>query len=285
MQLRTVMEKVDSLNQRLSAISPPSPSQQPGPSIPAAEESVALGFQPENVPQPGSLGARDSSMQPSVTIEPETISPEYHGPTSSEFTFEVANESLIELGVGCSISNSNQSSKSLSFPAIFRNQTADTTLLRNFLARDPLWVVTRSDALRYIDTYHNTVGAMYPATDGSCLAPKVQLLFDALDVARGRRYQGGFGSLIELMFSVDTKIIKILLAIGMVSDLGVAGTDAAVKLVQSVLDSSDDSLMNAEGLSGVQILVSIVSFSATHGTLNSGIETSSEKPTSARLRN
>ena len=248
LQIQTVMEKVDALNQRMSAISVPSP--------------VDLPFPPETASQTASLGARDQSMQPSVTIEPETISPEYHGPTSSAFTFEVANQSLIELGVE-SISNSNQSTRFLSFPSSLRNPTADKTLLRSILAQDPLWTIARSDAMRYIDTYHNTVGAMYPVINGTCLNPKAKLLFDALDIAQKRRYQGGFGSLIELMFSIDTKIIKIVLAIGMFTEMGVAGTDEAAKFVQSVLDSSDDSLMNAEGLAGVQILVSIVSFAAS----------------------
>jgi len=79
-----------------------------------------------------------------------------------------------------------------------------------------------------------------------------------VDVAKARRYQG-VGNLVEMMLSMDTEIVKIQVAVGMVTELGAAGTDIARGLVQSVIDSSDDSLMNLEGLSGVQVLVSIVS--------------------------
>lgn len=245
LQIQAVMEQVNVLNQKMSAVFPPSP--------------VDLPFLPEPSSQPASRGESDQPMQLGVAIEQETISPEYHGPTSSEFTFEVANQSLADLGVGSSISNSNHSSRHLSFPSIIRNPTADKTLLRSILAQDPLWTVARPDALRYINTYHNTVGAMYPAINSSSLSPKVQLLFDALDGARKRRYLGGFVGLLEMMFSCDTKIIKILLAIGMFTELGVAGTEDATKFVQSALDSSDDLLMNAEGPRGAQIFIAIVS--------------------------
>jgi len=197
-------------------------------------------------------------MEAATIDEQETIVPEYHGPTSSEFTFEVANESLNELRVECSASNSNQAVECLPIPRSVQSLTADKTLLRRLLARNPLWTVARSDALRYLDLYYNTVGAMYPVTDSFRLASKLQLLYDSIDVAKARRYQG-VGNLVEMMLSMDTEIVKIQVAVGMVTELGAAGTDIARGLVQSVIDSSDDSLMNLEGLSGVQVLVSIVS--------------------------
>jgi hypothetical protein len=263
-QIRTVMEIVDILNEKLSAISPPSPTQAAQQILVRTQdlpEPGDLPVQPTTTAQPASPGARDQSVQPSASADSETIYPEYHGPTSSEFTFEVANESLTELGVGCSFSNPNQSTKFPSFLRISGSPSAEKTLLPRLLARDPLWTIERSDALRYIDTYHRTVGAMYPVTNGPRLAPKVQVLLDSLELARGRRHQCGFGRLIELMFSVDTQILKIQLAIGMITELGFSGTEVAKDLMQSVLDSSDDSFMNLEGLSGVQTLVSTVRLS------------------------
>lgn len=261
-QLRTVMERVDNLNERLSSVSPAGPShqtQQSMASVHVPEDRANQHYSPGNALQQTSPGARAQSMESNAMNEQETIIPEYHGPTSSEFTFEVANESLTELSIECSANNSNHAVEYLPIPRVSQNSTADKTLLRRLLARNPLWTVARSDALRYLELYYNTVGAMYPVTDGPRLSSKLQLLFDALDVAKARRYQGGVGSLVEMMFSVDTEIIKIQVGIGMITELGVAGTNIARELVQSVIDSSDDSLMNLEGLSGVQVLVSIVS--------------------------
>lgn len=266
-QIQTVMEKVDNLNDKLNAISPHSETQATQQITIRTQdlpEPGDLRVQPETTAQLANPGARDQSLQPSASVDSETFYPEYHGPTSSEFTFEVANESLTELGVGCSIRNPNQSAKFPSFLRVSRNPSAEKTLLPRLLARDPLWTIERSDALKYIDTYHHTVGAMYPVASGHRLAPKVIILLDSLDVARGRQHQCGFGRLIELMFSVDTQIIKIQLAIGMMTELGFSGTDVAKDLMQSVLDSSDDSFMHVEGLSGVQTLVSTVSFSFFH---------------------
>ncbi|KEF55082.1 uncharacterized protein A1O9_08735 [Exophiala aquamarina CBS 119918] len=262
-QLRTVMAKVDNLNERLSSVSPPGQYQQAQQSVAGVnvlQERAIQQCSPGNALQLTSPRPREQSMQPSAMHEPETMVPEYHGPTSSEFTFEVANESLTELRVGCTASNSNQPVECFPIPRIPQNPTADKTLVRRLLGRNPLWTVARSDALRYLELYYNTVGAMYPVTDGPRLASKLQLLFDSLDIAKAQRYNDGVGSLVEMMFSVDTEIIKIQVAIGMITELGVAGTDIARELVQSVIDSSDDSLMNLEGLHGVQVLVSIALF-------------------------
>ncbi|EXJ56358.1 uncharacterized protein A1O5_12625 [Cladophialophora psammophila CBS 110553] len=260
MQIRALVDKVEKLHEKLSAISPtslPEPTHHP---VANLEHAMELNFSHVDAPQATDSEARDQSMQANTDEAPETISPEYHGPTSSEFTFEVANESLSELGFRCSIGVPNRPSRFPSFVTISRIQTADRTLLRRDLARDPLWTIERSDALKYIDIYHNSVGAMYPVIDRSRLAPKIQLLFDALDLVRGRPCQGGFGNCIELLYSIETQIMKILVAIGMITELGVAGTDAAMRLMQDVLDTSEDSLINTEGLSGVQLLVSTALF-------------------------
>lgn len=261
-QIQAVMEKVDALNRRMSTIEPQSPPPTVRQSVTcdqALQELPDFPTSGENETHPTLLEGGKQSIPPNVMIEPEAISPEYHGPTSSEFSFEVANQSLMELGVGSSIGVHNPSAKLNSLPSILRKTTADKTLLQSVLAQDPLWMVARQDALRYIDTYHNTLGALYPVINSSCLAPKVLLLFEALDSARISRYRSGFGNLIELLVSNDTKIIKLLIAIGIFTELGVLGTEGATKFVQSVIDSSDDSLMDVEGLGGVQILVGIVS--------------------------
>ncbi|KAK5451873.1 hypothetical protein LTS15_007596 [Exophiala xenobiotica] len=255
-QIRTVMDKVDSLPDKLSTMSPTSPlAQRAVVRTQELQEPADLRAQPANAPQLDGPEATDTSLQPSVRADSGTTFPEYHGPTSSEFTFEVASESLTELGVGCAFSKSNQSTRLPSFPCISRSPSAGKALLSRLLVRDPLWTIERSDALRYFDTYHRTVGAMYPVTSGPHFAHKVQTLLDTLDVARGRRYRGGFGHLIELMFSPDTQLLKIQLAIGMITELGPSGTEMAAELMQTVLDSSDDSFMNVEGLKGVQIHV------------------------------
>ena len=107
-QLRTVMDKVDCLNERLGSVSPPGPShlpQQSTTSIHIARDQANQQCSPGQLSSPK---ARDRPMEAATIDEQETIVPEYHGPTSSEFTFEVANESLNELRVECSASNSNQ---------------------------------------------------------------------------------------------------------------------------------------------------------------------------------
>ncbi|OAL19366.1 hypothetical protein AYO22_09910 [Fonsecaea multimorphosa] len=256
------MEKVDLLNEKINAISPPS-------STHAGQQMVAG---THNAPEP--FESRDEFAQPVSTAqltEPEerekstppldaeddsaTIYPEYHGPTSSEFTFEVADESLTKLGVGCAFSNSHRPTKSPSLLHPPHSASAEKMLFPRLLGRDPLWTMERSDVLKYFDTFHRTIGAMYPVTNRLRLASKAQVLLDSLDVARGRPHLGGSGRLIELMLSVDTQILKIQLAIGMMTELGAAGTHRATELMQTVLDASDDSLMNVEGLGGVQLLV------------------------------
>ncbi|KIX00656.1 uncharacterized protein Z518_09721 [Rhinocladiella mackenziei CBS 650.93] len=254
MQIRAVMERVDSLNERLNAISPASVAETSHPPLYSLVDQPDLCLPTADGRVPASAAARNQSVQPSSPRGTETISPEYHGLTSSEFTFEVANESLNELGVGCSISNPNQPNGSLSFQPIPSAHTADKTMVRRLLTRDPLWSIERVDALRYIDIYLNTLGLMYPVVDAQHFESKALMLFDALDSAKAARCRDRIGRTIELLFSVETNKIKLATAAGLVIDQG-AGNDTAVRLVQSVLDSTDDSLMNAEGIGGVQLLV------------------------------
>ncbi|KAK6369720.1 hypothetical protein LTS17_009170 [Exophiala oligosperma] len=273
MQIHALMEKVDSLQDKLAGLSPSSLDVSHAPfwpglataSMQATDDQANLCDLPTDAPPPpppppplwkSPQAIRDESVPPDANDEPEAISPEYHGPTSSEFTFEVANESLTQMGVGCSIHKS-----AAPVAKFFSFDTGPTgPRLRRLFTRDRLWTIDRTVALSYIEKYHNTVGAMYPVTDEARLAPKVQYLFDAWDANRNQRHQGGLGSLIDLMLSIDIQIIKIQVAVGMINVLGVAGMDVATELVQSVLDSSDDSMMNLERLGGVQLLVCIVLF-------------------------
>ncbi|KIW25685.1 uncharacterized protein PV07_08846 [Cladophialophora immunda] len=259
-QIQAVMEKVDLLNEKINAISSPSSThavQHMVESDPGILTPRGVDARPVNTAQSAEPDERETSMPLlDAAGDSATIYPEYHGPTSSEFTFEVADESLTKLGVGCAFSNSHRLTKAPSSPHPPYSVPGEKMLFPRLLGRDPLWTMERSDALKYFDTYHRTIGAMYPVTSRLRLASKAQVLLDSLDVARGRLHlSGSSGRLIELMLSVDTQILKIQLAIGMMTELGAGGTHRATELMQTVLDASDDSLMNVEGLGGVQILV------------------------------
>ena len=244
-QVHAVMEKVDILNDKLNTLVPSAAAREPAANIIEDSQLNPLIY----------TDPKHCSVQPSVTTGTETISPEYHGPTSSEFSFRVANDSLTELGVECSVSCIAQPDHHLFSQSITRIPATDKMVLRRLLMRDPLWHINRADASNHIERYRNSLGAMYPVIDDQYLQGKFDSLFDALAGARSGSCREGIGSLVELLFSNDVHIIKIVIAIGMVQKASSPRNDAALQMMQSVLEASDDSLMDVEGLDGVRLLV------------------------------
>ncbi|KAH0836143.1 hypothetical protein FOPE_04216 [Fonsecaea pedrosoi] len=266
MQIRTIMEKVDSLHQKMNSLSGAGTSlheathsetpglvslveQQQNPSKETTDETSLNSVLPRG-------GSPRRLTSPSGA---ETLSPEYHGPTSSEFTFTVANESFGDLGIsGTTVGNESPKqamNPSFSLPVMPGGHTADKTLLGRLLTRDPLWTIQRSDAFRWMNIYHDSLGAMYPVVESQHLEAKTHTLFDALEAIKAGRYRDHFSRALELLYSGAINEAKLLIAMGSIMELGVGNSEMAVQLVQSVLDSSDDSLMNAEGIHGVQLLV------------------------------
>lgn len=252
-QMRTVLERVDDLSTRINSMTAPNSSQtleHPG----SSSNPLVQPTKDQSYPTPVHAAVKTQPFAPSAAADQDTVSPEYHGPTSTEFSFVVANESLVEMGIDTP-AQSNGPRKLVPFPALSRSQAVENTLLRSFFAKDPLWKIENADASRYVDMYHNTVGLMYPVANHPGLKTKMQHLFGVLHKARRRVNEDELRNLSDLWFTVDTQIIKLQLAIGMLAKLGLAGTNAATMLVQSVRESIDDPLMVIGGLHGVRVLV------------------------------
>lgn len=251
--LQTVMDQVKCLQGKLDAISQQESSTETAKSVePRRVNDQTMTIWSEMLPAEGQVRPVNQAENSQTTF------PEYHGPTSSEFSFNVANKILTGLGADCSVDGEAQVDSPLPFQTGKTSQ-ADGFILRRTLRQDPLWRVDQSDVPRYIDAYRDSLGAMYPILDCEPLKAKADMLFQAMMGPCGQKKEIGLGSVVELIFNNDTQVLKIILAIGLLNDMSLADNGTALSLVQSVLDSSDTSLMHVRGLEGVHILMLCVS--------------------------
>lgn len=207
MQLNAVVAQVADLQAKLEAM-------MSGSTIPGDDELATPAFQPPA----------------------DTVLPEFRGPTSPEFTFEIANETLNSLGINCSRKSQPSQSQSL-----------EGTILQSLSSRSTLWKISQPDATKYIEIYSTAIGSMYPIADN--LAYKTKRLFNEQSLNQ--------------ILSVETQIMKMQLAIGMVIEVGPC--DLAQELVDGVTGLCDD----LEGIDGVRILVLTVSQSPAQYAANS----------------
>ena len=244
--LQTLMDQVKSLQDKIEATSPQGHSAEdtrPMQQTTFMERTIATSSEPLQTEGPPGQANQDENAQ--------TTFPQYYGPTSSEFSFNVANKIL---GAGYSVEGDAQvDSSALLQPG--KTSQANGLILRRTVRQDPLWTVVQSDVPRYIDGYRDSLGVLYPILDCERLKSKADILFQAMIGPYGQKKEIELGSVVDLLFNHDTQLLKVILAIGILNDMSVADSSTALSLVQSVLDSSETSLLHIQGLDGVHILV------------------------------
>lgn len=212
-------------------------------------------------PAPASIPrsrSREGSSNVDLHRAPPEVSgntPDYNGPTSTEFTFDTVNGRLQALGMQSAIPDQNLQSNFAPTPS---GRLAQYGPLMKVLTMDPLWDLDRENAYMLIDDWVEGLGSIYPVISRyklSCIADRT---FGALDEARSGGLKQKGGSVAEAIFDHDTNALKIVLAIGMTKKAG--GRDfQAQRLFQSTSEAIEGLIWNPEGLQGIQLLFLVVS--------------------------
>jgi hypothetical protein len=207
---------------------------------------------------PGTASALFSDHAPPIpSARPRTKSvskhPRFHGPTSSAFNLGVARLSLRTMGISAAEDDeaalahdaTPRASPPVSGPAL--------SLQPLHADKDPIWNISKHDAMRLVNVWHEEQGVMYPILDMDKMLRYADMLFTFIEAAaRSGLMQGALPGADAIM-DEQTSVLKLILAIALVLEGG--GKDAlGERLFENVHNVVEKTLFEPVGLHGINLL-------------------------------
>ncbi|KAF1956396.1 hypothetical protein CC80DRAFT_525837 [Byssothecium circinans] len=140
--------------------------------------------------------------------------PRFHGPTANAFSLGVAKSSLKTMGItgpddGDDEGVVTQDATPMGSPPLRHVMTPNMALHAD---KDPIWALTKHEALRLVSVWHEEMGLMYPLLDIDKVTRHAEMLFSFVEAAsRAGLMQGGFPGA-DAIEDEQTSILKIVLA-------------------------------------------------------------------------
>jgi hypothetical protein len=178
--------------------------------------------------------------------------PQFHGPTSSTYGFDVAKTSLQTMGI-------NQD-PSLDEAAIFEDGAptpaplAVEAHLPPHPNKDPIWSIDQAHAIRLARAYEEDCGLMYPLFDIEYIIKHIKMLYTYIEAA----LRTGFTQMhlpgAQSIEDEDTNLTKMVLAIGLLleEDGQSATADAIYESMKPIISSK---IMGPADMKGVCLIV------------------------------
>lgn len=220
--------------------------------VPGSPVMVAGNLQPTS-------NEASPSTQTSQSFQPQSdssiTSPEFCGPSSSEFTLNVVSGNLKAMGMPAAILGKSTSAPG--YPSS-SSRLAQYGPFMKVLTMDPLWDIKGDDAVDLIQQWCNGVGSLYPVVDLDRMMQTTNNVFASLESASRDGVKLAKGSLVETLFNDETNKMKIVLAIGRTLASG-GRNDQAQRLFESTTEAVEGLIWNSNGIHGIQLLVLVVS--------------------------
>lgn len=257
-QVNSLYQDLNSLRAQLGAAMPIHQSQQT-----AIDPSLQSPFPSHRPSYPGpqaTPGASIAPMSPSVQ-RPKSLShnaqPTFRGPTSNDFNFDVARNSLQTMG----ITGQNDALRETSGGVGDNTREASpdrppSFQLRNGVhaTKDPIWSVSQDEALRLCRVWEDEMGLMYPILDINKVIAHAQKLYRFMEAAHrtGLMQQGMPGA--DSIGDEDTNILKMVLAISMTVEAS-GRSDLGRRMFEYVQPAIDNLLLGSVGVKGIRLLI------------------------------
>ena len=192
--------------------------------------------------------------------QPQSLCPGFRGPTSSSYTFDVANSSLRRMGITSGGSAVDSATSREKRPLISRCQAdaASGPFVRSF-ARDPLGEIGYDEALRLCQLYNEAFGTMYPVIDMHQVIANAESFFAPIGSSTQARSRHRDSSMGDTSFSNDVNVLKLVLAISLAS-VSAGKDEQGQRLFQSVRDAAEVPIWDSMGLEGIQLLTLVVQY-------------------------
>ena len=202
-------------------------------------------------------GSRSLSMSAQQQISSRTLPPlrknipQFHGPTSSAYGFDVAKSSLQTMGI-------NQDPMIEDGGAIEDIAPTPAPVLgereQAHPGKDPIWSIAHADAVRLVHVYEETCGLMYPLFDVEYVIKHLKLLYSFIEAALRTGYTQLQLPGAQAMEDDDTNIAKLVIAIGLICE-GHGESETAQAIYDSMQGTISATIMGATDLKGLKLIV------------------------------
>lgn len=251
-QISSLQEQVEQLFANLSSLRSQVDSQGFG--------SMGTPFNPPDYPRSVSM-AQTPIIPPSPAHQrSKSVSklPRFHGPTSSAFNLGVAKTSLKTMGITGGEEGEDEGVVTQDVtPFASPPPPLQPTVLAKpaiHADKDPIWSLTKQEAIRLINVFEEEMGMMYPFMDINKMLRYAEMLFSFVEAAsRSGLMQGGLPGADAIMDD-QTTLLKILLAIVLVME-GTGKDSLGERLFQNVNNVVERTLSTPVDLQGINMLI------------------------------
>lgn len=185
----------------------------------------------------------------------------FKGPTSNAFNFGVAKTSLETMGITEQgeedASGSGEAGTAAATPQ--RSPFLRGQLLQDMHSeKDPIWSISREEAMRLCRVYEDEMGLMYPVVDVNKVVDYAAKLYKFIEAMHrvGLMQQGLPGA--DALDDEDTNILKLVMATAMTVEGG-GRSELGQKLFECVQPAIDTMLLGAVGVKAIRLLSMTVS--------------------------
>jgi hypothetical protein len=191
---------------------------------------------------------------------PQTKHPKFHGPTSAVFNLGVAKSSLQSMGIAAPEENledggfTNDPTPATSPPPM--HTITSRPLVHS--SKDPLWSMSKEEALRLVSVWHEEMGVMYPVVSVSRMESHINMLYSFMDAVRrtGLVLPDMPGA--DTLSDDETNILKLILSIALTLE-GSGSSELGSKIFASVSATVESLLLRPPDLKCLEMLVLAVS--------------------------
>ncbi|KNG51360.1 fungal specific transcription factor [Stemphylium lycopersici] len=182
--------------------------------------------------------------------------PRFHGPTSNAFNVGVARSSLKTMGINAGEEGEDDGILTRDVTPRASPAVPNAMLPKRsmHIDKDPIWAISKHEALRLVHVWHEEMGVMYPILELGKVLRYTDMLFTFVEAAaRSGLMQGSLpGS--DAMMDEQISVLKLVLAITLVLEGG--GKDPlGEKLFANVHKVVDKALSEPVSLHGITLLV------------------------------
>ena len=265
-QQQQQMQQQSQQPQHLAPTPPPRPSQaqmqQQSTSIdPSLQSAPFPSHRPSFSASQASQGASAMiSYPPRPTSKSRNKRLSFRGPTSNEFNFGVAENSLQTMGMTArqvddgsgdagTASALTSPPRSPNLPVFPAGQVFPVLHAQ----KDPIWSIPEEEALRLCRVYEDEMGLMYPVLDIEKVTSHTKKLYSFMRAAHrtGLMQQGLPGA--DSIEDEDTNILKLVLATALTVE-GTGRSDLGQRLFEIVQPAVDNLLLGTVGVKGIRLL-------------------------------
>ncbi|KAL8243780.1 hypothetical protein R6Q59_010038 [Mikania micrantha] len=183
--------------------------------------------------------------------------PQFHGPTSSTYGFDVARSSLQTMGISHNNGEDGLVSRERSRAASPMQHTPMSASAHP--SKDPIWLIDHNEALRLVRLYEEEIHIMYPIFDLDKLIKHLNLLYSFI----GAAIRSGFAQNDlpgeDSLDDDQTTILKMVLACALIVE-GSGRSDLGQRMFESAKLATDLVLVGPLSLKAIILIVVTASY-------------------------